>query len=184
MEVYTTNPVPIQRLIENLTSELLTTISSKTLSFIEMESNFKSSTKELAYLRHTNSLLKIENNKVPSLIERIMQLEMYLDNEIHKIGVMKCDLSQNDVDKCRIVESHYIESEKQLRKEIIDLKTSSSEREKKFRRIINACAGIQDENLDEMLDSLLVAVEGDDSKVNISHLAVFMNRVEETMQKQ
>jgi ankyrin repeat protein len=162
----------IQGMVNEMKYEYNVEMASKMDLLNEAQSNLREAAKNLAQLRKANSIIKAENQKIPSLMLRIQNLEQSLSQEI---GKKYSAVSTGPERESLAVHKQVEES---LRQEILSLKSQSLQSEVKFRKVIGSCAGIPDDSVDEMMDSLVAAIESDEAcRVNVCQLSDFMTRV-------
>lgn len=73
----------------------------------------------------------------------------------------------------------YKKNEEKLLSTASDLRGRSAELERKFRRVISLCTGVEESKVDGLLKGLVKAVESDPSDVDISRVAGFLRKVDE-----
>lgn len=193
----------VHAMVEQVRNEYDSELSKKVSMLSDAQANIRQMAQKLAQLRKANSVIKVENSKIPALMLRIQSLERLLAQEIacryqdDSDGVPAPQESQegdsyNGEREKKMLEglpprerkmmeqalAVHRQVEESLRRQVVRLKSATSESELKFRKIIGACAGIPDESVDEMMDSLMAAIESDDAcSVNVTQLSNFMNTV-------
>ncbi|KAG0200112.1 transcriptional regulator swi6 [Mortierella sp. GBA30] len=73
----------------------------------------------------------------------------------------------------------YEQNEKELAKELTEIKDQSLDKELQCRKVISICCNIPLENVDEMLVPLTQAVESDGASLDLSRVAGFMSKVKQ-----
>lgn len=73
----------------------------------------------------------------------------------------------------------YKKNEEKLLSTASELRGRSAELERKFRRVISLCTGVEESKVDGLLKGLVKAVESDPSDVDISRVAGFLRKVDE-----
>jgi len=182
----------VQRMVDEMSTEYSTELSAKIQALNDTQSSLRDVTRKLAQIRRTNSIIKSENEKIPALMQRIQTLESCLNLEIHsqhqnveshqhQASSSSSTPSPSSLNSMKQSLELHQQIQQTLRQEILALKSASSQNDLKFRKIIGACAGIPTDSVDEMMDSLLAAIESDETcRVNVTQLANFMNRVKTT----
>ena len=139
-------------------------------------------------LRNANDSLKQQNRRIPELEENIRVLSNGLEQELSRrsLSTTETDSSstpmmkdmtndgsldslQKEVLYLRSILARKDVSEQELRKEIIHLRSNTNSQEFKCKRIISACCGVPMENVQDLLDPLLKAVETDDPMENMDY---------------
>jgi ankyrin repeat protein len=168
--VHLSNVKVIQGMVDEMKNEYNVELGTKRDLLTDAQSDLRQVASKLAQMRRANSVIKAENAKIPSLILRIQNLEACLSQEIGKkySPISTCEETSESLAVHKQIEST-------LRQEILSLQSRANESEHKFRKIIGRCAGIPDDSVDEMMDSLVAAVESDEAcRVNVSQLSDFM----------
>lgn len=154
-------------MFEDLSYEYSSELRSKMDALTETQQQLRQSARELAKIRKTNAVIRGENQKIPQLMQEIETLENRLEQEI------QARLSNTDGSSDAHVELA-------LRKELELLKKTSAETIEKYQKLIACCAGIPDSSVGGMMDSLLAAVESDESStICVTQMAAFMSRVKQ-----
>ncbi|KAF9946046.1 transcriptional regulator swi6 [Mortierella alpina] len=73
----------------------------------------------------------------------------------------------------------YEQNEKELSKELTEIKDQSLDKELQCRKVISICCNIPLENVDDMLMPLTQAVESDGASLDLSRVAGFMSKVKQ-----
>ncbi|KAF9968460.1 transcriptional regulator swi6 [Mortierella alpina] len=73
----------------------------------------------------------------------------------------------------------YEQNEKELSKELTEIKDQSLDKELQCRKVISICCNIPLENVDDMLIPLTQAVESDGASLDLSRVAGFMSKVKQ-----
>lgn len=89
----------------------------------------------------------------------------------------KDDLPPKQILLARI--NAYRRNEENLKSMAQQLRGRSAELERKYRRIVAQCAAIEEENVDDLLEGLVQAVESDPGEVDLSRVAGFLRKVDD-----
>ena len=83
------------------------------------------------------------------------------------------------VPRLRALITAYTESNKSLEARLMALRDCSSERESQYRKVVALCTGMPEDQVDNMLEGLIAAVESEGAeKVDMARVREFLRKVE------
>ncbi|KHJ30159.1 putative start control protein cdc10 [Erysiphe necator] len=100
-------------------------------------------------------------------------LPLMTDDETKRIDSLLPSLS---VLRARV--NAYNSINKDLEKNVLELKSKDSELTRKYRKIISLCTGIEEDRVDDSISSLVRSLESEHDDVELSRVRKFLSRVE------
>lgn len=110
------------------------------------------------------------------------QLEQNPDIPLDQLTVNSQVINPQDLPPAAVLRARiraYRENEVYLQGIMDSLKEGSQQLEKKFRRVVALCTGVDEERIDSMLDGLVQAVESDPDEVDMGRVVGFLKKIDD-----
>jgi DNA repair exonuclease SbcCD ATPase subunit len=145
----------------------------------ELQRQLAELSKELTAYRNEIGPLKAENSQIPELKARISSLEKSL-KEKNILPTPSSDRSlilEEELARLKVALSQQKAVESRLCQELVSLRASVGRHERSCKNIISVCCNVPLQNVEELIDPLMTALEADGFNLDVGLVSAFLARV-------
>ncbi|KAH3680759.1 hypothetical protein WICMUC_000110 [Wickerhamomyces mucosus] len=151
--------------------ELKQTLSNLNKSINEQEESF---------LKESNELIKIDDiNSFEFDADEPFRINTIYESLLNN---RPANSNPNDLPPVILLKARikaYLQNEKSLKKLVEDLNLNSKNLELKFKKVVSLCTGVDENQIDHIIDGLVQAVESDPDEVDMDRVVGFLKRVDD-----
>jgi regulatory protein SWI6 len=163
-------------------SELKQKISNIDRATVEEEQRFLEKTTELGSIGNYDVDFDADEPfRVIPIYDAIMK-QIAQKKSLDEVSIDPRTININDLPPPEVLSARikaYKENESDLRHIIEDLNQKSKNLENKFRRVVSLCTGVPEDEIDNILDGLVQAVESDPDEVDMGRVVGFLRKVDD-----